>query len=125
VTSDEPGTRSTAEALRDHLRLRTQWRIDEDLERNYAEEVVVLSTFGQFRGREAMQLIAQLLRAQFKESRMYFDRLFVDREFGFLEWRLEASDLHVPDGADSYVVRDGLIVAHTIHYTVRPNAARF
>jgi hypothetical protein len=28
----------------------------------------------------------------------------------------------IRDGADSYVIRDGKIVAQTIHYTVEPRA---
>jgi hypothetical protein len=41
---------------------------------------------------------------------------------GFLKWTAESPTARITDGADSYVVRDGLIVAHTIHYTVEPLA---
>lgn len=41
-------------------------------------------------------------------------------EVGFLEWTAEADGGRVDDGADSYVIRNGRIVAQTIHYTVTP-----
>ena len=36
----------------------------------------------------------------------------------FLEWAYEDSTTRVRDGADSYLIEDGKIVAQTIHYTV-------
>ena len=42
----------------------------------------------------------------------------VDGDVAFLEWTVEAEGARVRDGADSFVVRDGRIVAQTSHYTV-------
>ncbi len=49
----------------------------------------------------------------------YVTRL-VDGDVGFLEWTARSAHARVCDSADSYVVRDGRIVAQTIHYTVEP-----
>lgn len=38
---------------------------------------------------------------------------------GMLQWSARSEDTEIHDGADSYLVRDGLIVAQTIHYSVR------
>jgi hypothetical protein len=36
----------------------------------------------------------------------------------FLEWAYEDANVRVRDGADSYLIEEGKIVAQTIHYTV-------
>jgi hypothetical protein len=41
---------------------------------------------------------------------------------GFLAWTAEAEGAWVEDGADSYVVAGGLIVAQTIHYSILSKA---
>jgi len=47
--------------------------------------------------------------------------MLVEGELGFLEWSARGSGAEVEDGADSYLIRDGRIVAQTIHYTVIPS----
>ena len=37
----------------------------------------------------------------------------------FLEWAYEDAQVRVTDGADSYLIEDGKIVAPAIHYTVQ------
>ena len=50
----------------------------------------------------------------------YTNRLVADR-MAFLEWTAEAERTRVRDGADSFLIEDGWIVAQTIHYTVEPS----
>ncbi len=50
---------------------------------------------------------------------VYTNRL-VEGRIAFLEWQSEAPHARVRDGADSFVIEDGWIVAQTIHYTVEP-----
>jgi hypothetical protein len=38
----------------------------------------------------------------------------------FLEWTARSDEAKIEDGADSFCIRDGRIVAQTIHYTVQP-----
>jgi hypothetical protein len=115
--------RGTSEVINDHLRLRRAGRAAEDLERNYAEDVVVLSHIGQFRGLDAMRLLAGLLDEQFVDARYHYEMVLFDGEFAFLRWRAEAQDLH-GDGADTFCVRDGRIVAQSIYYSVATNSER-
>jgi hypothetical protein len=42
----------------------------------------------------------------------------VEGRFAFLEWTSEAEQTRVRDGADSFVIEGGWIIAQTIHYTV-------
>jgi hypothetical protein len=46
--------------------------------------------------------------------------VLVDGNVAFLEWTAEGEGAGVRDGVDTFVVRDGKIVAQTIHYTVEP-----
>jgi hypothetical protein len=39
-------------------------------------------------------------------------------EQAFLEWAYEDENVRVREGADSYLIENGKIVAQTIHYTV-------
>ncbi len=49
-----------------------------------------------------------------------FEYAYVSAEgrIAFLEWTYEDSTTRVRDGADSYLIEDGKIIAQTIHYTV-------
>jgi hypothetical protein len=42
----------------------------------------------------------------------------VESELAFLEWTARADGTWVEDGADSFLIRDGRIIAQTIHYTI-------
>lgn len=90
-----------------------------DIERNYADDVVLLTGVGVLRGhggvRESRAILAEDLPGGDFE---YLTRLCHD-EYAFLEWRGQSPDIHIEDGADSFVLRDGRIVMQSIHYTVR------
>lgn len=107
--------------MADHLLNRREGRLLLDLEDNYADDVVVMSHLGHFRGREAVEALGTLLQEQLKDADFFYDTTFVDGEFAFLQWSAHARDLHVSDGADSFVVRDGRIVLQTIYYSLSTN----
>jgi hypothetical protein len=64
--------------------------------------------------REAAGLLAQQLPA----ARFEYITKLCDGEVCFLEWSGRSDTAQVRDGADSFLIRDGLIRAMTIHYTV-------
>lgn len=53
------------------------------------------------------------------EATFEYRTRLVEGEMGFLEWSGRSASTLADDGADSYLIRDGRIVAQTIHYTVR------
>jgi hypothetical protein len=112
--------RSTRDVLEDHLRLRRQGfgKVEEDIARNYAEDVVLLTGFGVFRGHEGVRRSAQILREQLPCTRYQYRTKLVDGEMAFLEWSARCRTARVEEGADSFLIRDGRIVVQTIHYTV-------
>ncbi|MEZ5239320.1 MAG: nuclear transport factor 2 family protein [Microthrixaceae bacterium] len=110
--------RTTREVLEDHLALAAagDWRTD--LERNVHEDVVVLTGFGIFEGRDQVRILAELLAAQLPDASFEYTTVALHGEVAFLEWTARGRGARVRDGADSYLIRDGRIVAQTIHYTV-------
>ncbi|MFD2512467.1 nuclear transport factor 2 family protein [Pontibacter locisalis] len=110
--------RTPRQVLEDHLEKSKTGSVEEDLKLNFAKDVVMLTTFGVYRGHEGMRELAKLLQEQLPEMTFDYENFQVEGEVGFLEWSADSKNAFVKDGADSYVVRDGLIVAQTIHYTV-------
>ncbi len=94
--------------------------MDDDLARNYAEDVVVLTGRGIFRGHDGVRHLARLLPDELPNCTFEYRTRLVEGEVAFLEWTARADGARVDDGADSFLIRGGRIVAQTIHYTVKP-----
>jgi len=112
--------RSPDEVLDDHLRLRAAGDLETDLAHNYSPGVVVLCEYGALRGRDAMRKSAADLSHQLPNARFDYKMRVTDGEFGYLLWSAESDGLRVPEGADSYVIRNGRIVMQSIHYRLEP-----
>jgi SnoaL-like domain len=127
VVLEELSRRSAQEVLDDHLNIANRWGPDEDIDRiiqedlarNVAEDCVVLTNRGVFRGHEGVTQLAQLLGEELPEHRAFqYTHTVVEGRMALLEWAYEDAQVRVRDGADSYLIEDGRIVAQTIHYTV-------
>lgn len=109
--------RSTQEVFEEHLRLRQQGDYDTDIERNYAEDVVVMSNFGIFHGRDGVHHSEQLLHQQLPSSRHYtYVQCLTDKEIAFEKWDGESEYMQVKDGIDFFVIREGYIQLQLIYY---------
>jgi hypothetical protein len=116
-TTDLP-PRSTRAVIDDHLALAAagEWR--QDLDRNVADDIVVLTGFGVFEGLDQVRLLAELLEHQIPDGRFEYTTVLVHGDVAFLEWTAHGPTARVRDGVDSFVVRNGKIAVQTIHYTV-------
>ena len=112
--------RSPKAVFEDHLRLRRAGALEEDLANNYPEDVVLLTAASAFRGRDGVRRCAQLLRRLLPCCHYEYRIRLVEGELAFLEWSAFCPTARVEDGADSFLIRGGRIVAQTIHDTVRP-----
>ena len=110
--------RAPRTVIESHLELRRQGELEADLDRNYSPDVVFLTGTGIFRGHDGVRESAAELEYYLKPGSFEYRNVLVDGRMGFLEWHGEGGDGEVRDGADSYLVEDGLIVYQTIHYTV-------
>lgn len=111
-------TRSTSEVLHDHLRRRKDGDLEGDIETNYSPDVVLLSAEGVHRGHDGVRTLASVLHSYARDARYEYDQVVCDGEVGLLNWSGDSESVRIRDGADSYVVRDGRIVAQTIHFSV-------
>lgn len=118
--SGEAGLRGRgAEAvLRDHLRCWRTGTVEEDLERNYAGGVVLLTDRGRFCGRDGLRRLNEILLGELPSPRFEYRTLLTEGDVAFLEWSASSRDGGRAEGADTYLVRDGRIVLQTVHYTV-------
>jgi hypothetical protein len=111
--------RSAADVLQDHLRLREAAELEEDLRRNYATDVVLLSARGVLRGHEGVRTSAAFLYEAAAGHEYCYHLTVADDRMAMLEWSATGHDTRIVDGVDSYLIEDGLIKAQTIHYRVR------
>ena len=120
-------SRTAQEVLDDHLNVtehfgaEEDWRsiVEEDIRRNISGDIVILINRGTFRGHEGVRRLAQMLGEELPEHRAFeYTYRAVEGRMAFLEWAYEDEQVRVRDGADSYLIENGNIVAQTIHYTV-------
>jgi hypothetical protein len=116
--TDNLDERTPREVFDDHLRLAQQRAFDEDMIRNFAPDCVVLTGRGTFRGHEGLRKLAQMLDDELPTGEWTYRVRLVEGDVAYLEWSADSGDALVDDGADSFVIVDGRIVAQTIHYTV-------
>ena len=124
---EDLSTRTAQVVLGDHLKLEEHFGaeedlrciVEEDIRRNASEDVVALIKRGTFRGHDGVRAVTRMLGEELPEHCSFEDthRTVEGRE-AFLECAYEDSSVMVRDGADSYLIEGGKIVAQTIHYTV-------
>ncbi|MDT7531208.1 nuclear transport factor 2 family protein [Sphingopyxis sp. SE2] len=118
MSDDKP--RTVKEVFDDHLQQAQDGTVEDDFARNYAEDVVLLTGWGRiYHGREGLIALTDLLMKQVPNPRFEYRFRLTERDVAFLEWSARGDGAEVNDGVDSYVIRNGRIVAQTIHYTVR------
>ena len=119
ASMNEIRNRSAEEVLQDHLRESRSGSVEEDLKRNYAEDVVLLTGRGLYRGHDGVRELNRMLAEELPNARFEYQTQLVHGEMGFLEWAAEADGARVEDGADSYFIRSGRVVVQTVHYKVQ------
>jgi hypothetical protein len=119
VRADGKPHRSTEEVFKDHLALRLEGDVEKDIERNYSTDVVSITNHGIFHGHDGIRECSRHLREALPEAKFRYTRQVVCGEIAFLEWTGKGSDGRIVDeGVDTFIIRDGRIVAKTVHYTV-------
>lgn len=112
--------RPTREVLESHLRHRKDGDLEGDLDRNYANDVLLLSAEGVNHGHDGVRRLAGVLRSYVPDGSYTYHQVLAEGEVGMLSWTGRGEHAVIHDGADSFVIRDGLIRAQTIHYSTRP-----
>ena len=61
-----------------------------------------------------------MLREEMPGATFEYTTQLGEGKAAFLEWTARSESVRVTDGADSFFIRDELVVAKTIHYTAVP-----
>jgi hypothetical protein len=112
--------RTAKEIIEDHLNLSKKGTIEEDLKHNYAEDVILLTSYGIYKGHDGVKELMEMLNKELPDASFDYKKILVDGDIAFLEWSGDSKNTKIEDGADSYIVRNGRIIAQTIHYTITP-----
>src|SRR5688572_3869948 len=99
--------RTTKEVFDDHLDRAMAGDMEGDIETNYADDVVLLTGIGLLRGRDGVRESRAVLAEDLPGGDFEYLTRLTDGEYAFLEWRGQSEDIHIEDGADSFVIREG------------------
>ncbi len=111
--------RTTREVLDDHLRRRSAGDLDGDIRANYHPDVILLYPEGELRGHDGVRRLAEHHSRYQSDGSLRCLRLLTADEVGVLEWSGLGgrTDTLMLEGMESFIVRDGLIMAQTVSYT--------
>jgi len=111
--------RTTAAVIGDHLAKRQVGELEQDIQDNYADDVVLLGAFGDRMGHAGVRETAAQLRHDLGDGVTFaFHTVVVRDDYAYLEW--SASDREgrqLTAGVDSFAVRDGRIAFQSVHYS--------
>lgn len=114
-----PSARTPSEVFESHLALRKVHDLDGDIAANYAEDVVLMTLTGVFRGHAGVRASAAELHRYLPQGQYDYVLRMVEGDVAFLVWTGTSDGGEVHDGADTFLIRDGRIVVQTIHFTVQ------
>jgi hypothetical protein len=118
----DESVRSAAAVFHDHLELRRSKNLDADLRRNYSQDVLVLTSYGELHGHDGIRHTAEVLRGHAGAGEYKYLHEVVHDDFAYLVWEVRTPRKWV-HGADSFRIEGGKIVLQTIHYIVTADAA--
>ena len=113
--------RSTKEVFEDHIRLRLEGKLEDDLQSNYSDTVVLLTVKSNAQGHDAIRTSAERLEEQLPQARFEIIEMQTSGHFALLIWSAESSGMDAVEGSDSFVIENGKIVFQSIHYGLRRN----
>ena len=112
--------RSTEEVFLDHLKKRKERAREEDILEDYARDAIFLTSLGVLRGHDGARYLVRRFENRLPMANIDYNTKLVFADVAFLEWTADSHHAVVRDGAESFQIRGGKIVIHTIHYTVVP-----
>jgi len=110
--------RSASAVFEEHLELAQKGGIEEDLNRNYSKDIVLLTNYGTFHGYEGVKEAAKLLEKQLPKGIYDYKLRLCHEKMCFLHWTGDSEESYILDGADSFLIEEGKIKVQTIFYSV-------
>jgi ketosteroid isomerase-like protein len=89
---------------------------------DYSPDAVLFMPTGVIKGVDAITLVFQQILLEFGKPGTQFilHQRFVEGDYAYIRWNAEASDNIYEAGTDTFVVRNGKIVAHTFSAKITP-----
>ncbi len=115
--------RDTREVIEDHIRRRLEGDVEGDIEHNYAPDVVAVSLESSGIGHDAIRDMADDLARAMPGATFEVDKLILEGRVALEIWSGRSERGLVGDGTDSFVVEDGRITVHTVHFHVLDDGA--
>ena len=114
---------STQQVLDHHLQAFGTGDLDGILE-DYTSGSIIIEPDGVHRSREEMSAFFSTLFAEFAKPGMTFsmDQQVVDGEIAYIRWSAETADNTYELGTDTFLIRDGKIVAQTFAVKTTPKS---
>jgi ketosteroid isomerase-like protein len=115
------GVLSTSEVLDHHLRSFGAHDVDGILA-DYSSDAVLFLPTGPIKGPDAMKPLFQGLVAEFQKPGASFtmQQRTTDGDYAYIVWSAETADNSYELATDTFVVRDGKIVAQSFAAKIRP-----
>ena len=112
---------STKDVLDNHLKSFGEGDLEGILS-DYAPDAVLFTPEGPLRGADAIRPLFQAMIAEFGKSGAVFSmkQQDVEGEYAYILWTAETADNVYELGTDTFVVRDGKIVAQSFTGKLRP-----
>jgi len=112
---------STKEVLDHHLKCFGEGDLNGILS-DYAQGAVLFTPDGPLRGADAMRPLFQAMFAEFGKPGAVFSmkQQSVEGDYGYILWTAETADNVYEVGTDTFVVRDGKIVAQSLAGKITP-----
>jgi ketosteroid isomerase-like protein len=109
---------TTREILDHHLNAFFQYDINGVLS-DYGKDIVFFTANGPLNGVEALRPLFETLIAEFRKPGASFnmDQYFVEGDHGYILWNAETADNVYEMATDTFVVRNGKIVAQSFTAT--------
>ncbi|OMC07066.1 nuclear transport factor 2 family protein [Mycobacterium sp. SP-6446] len=87
---------------------------------DYADDAVVITSAGVARGKGGVREAFAKLLDELPDAAWDLKTQIFAGDVLFLEWAADSAVTRVDDGVDTFVFRDGMIAAQTLHHTPQP-----
>lgn len=111
-------TRTPQEVFAHHGRALAAGDVDQ-IVADYADDSVVLTSSGAARGKDAIRQVFIMLLDDLPNAAWDLKTQVFEGDVLFLEWTADSANNRVDDGVDTFVFRDGMILAQTVRYTLQ------
>ena len=124
-TKDDREMASTKDVLDHHMKCVAEGDVKGSLS-DYAPGAVLFTPDGPIKGVDAIRPLFQAMAAEFGKPGAAFSikQQFVEGDYAYILWTAETADNVYELGTDTFVVRDGKIVAQSFAFKITPKSGR-